>query len=55
MTPVMVSEKASKSQISFAVFTVYSGQINLRVNKTLKSLHQPEEFTTDEKNMIMFV
>lgn len=57
ITPAIVSEKASKSQILFAVLTVYSRQINLRVNEPLKSLHQPEEFTIekDVKNMIMSV
>lgn len=43
MTPAMTDVKANTSHISFQIFTVHSGQTNVRVNKSLTSLHYPEE------------
>lgn len=59
MTPAMASEKMSKSQICCFYSVCWADQFKSeKKKKTLKSLHQPEEFTIEDKdvkNMIIFV
>lgn len=58
MTPPMASEKMSKSQICCFYSVSWADQFKSEKKKTLKSLHQPEEFTIEDKdvkNMIIFV